>query len=80
MFQKSQNAPGHHEIVKGRVEPEHKQHEEKKALDIAADFPGIQMKARKTPELEQGEQVAQYEQPDKNGKGEHMRLELFTFE
>lgn len=38
------------------------------------------MKAGKTPELEQGEQVAQHEQPDKNGKGKHMRLERCTFE
>lgn len=80
MFQKSQNAPGDHEIVERRVETEHKKREEKKALDVAADFPGIQMQAWKTAEFEQGEQVAQHEQPDKNGKGKKVRLKISAFE
>ena len=70
----------HHEIIQHGVEPMGKQYDEEKPLYIAADLPGVQVKAGQPSEFDQGGEDEENAEPGKDQKrqdvgGDHVPFE-----
>lgn len=79
MLHKGQDSPGNHDIVVGCNKTYREEQKEKEALQVAPDFPGVEMHTGHAPTFEQRKQVGKNTQADEYIQAAQMWREVRCF-